>query len=60
MKIMIEWELKWNVDVDVDVGCIIDDKCIISGIKEAEGIRQHMHMIEVGAQHLIFLELIQF
>jgi hypothetical protein len=38
MKMMIEWELKWNVDVDV--GCIIDDKCIFGGTEEDEGIRQ--------------------
>jgi hypothetical protein len=24
---MIKWELKWNVDV----GCIVDDKCIFGG-----------------------------
>jgi hypothetical protein len=36
MKMMIGWEWKWNVDV----GCIIDDKCILGGIEEDEGIRQ--------------------
>jgi hypothetical protein len=35
LLMMIEWELKWNVDV----GYIIDDKCILGGTKEDEGIR---------------------
>jgi hypothetical protein len=34
MKMMIKWELKWNVDV----GCIVDDKCIFGGTMEDEGI----------------------
>jgi hypothetical protein len=33
---MIEWELKWNIDI----GYIVDDKCIIGGISEAKVIRQ--------------------
>jgi hypothetical protein len=30
MRMMIEWELKWNVDV----GYIIDDKWILGGTEE--------------------------
>jgi hypothetical protein len=33
---MIEWELKWNIDI----GYIVDEKCIIGSIKEIEVIRQ--------------------
>ena len=33
---MFEWELKWNDDI----GYIVDDKCIIDGMREAEVIRQ--------------------
>jgi hypothetical protein len=36
MKMMIEWKLKWNVDV----AYIVDDKCILGGTGEAKGIGQ--------------------
>ena len=34
LKIMIEWELKWNIDT----GYIIDDKGIPNHLCEAKGI----------------------